>query len=266
LPVPLWHVTQIAFITSLILDFISWLWTVDKDRARLFRLVLIINGAPVVSYGLLTYGMAPLLVDTHGRRLVMIRYVHWLFTTPAMVFLYSKVSSITNAELMFAMAMEFVCIVTGFLASAMHFPFDLINLVISCITFYFVMSALNKMLAIAIRFAEHLAFTRPPRPSTPSSSDSAIRRLLRRQGEPAKRHFLPAGAGRGPHLHDGHMVNTPRTPTPSPPAIARKGRAVPPLHRAAIGPGCNGPDGPGPGSGWAAGVRGVYYSVRWRVG
>ena len=156
-PVPLWHVTQVAFITSLILDFISWLWTVDKDRARLFRLVLIINGAPVVSYSLLTYNLAPLMVDIHGRRLVMIRYVHWLFTTPAMVFLYSKVSCISNSELMFAMVMEFTCIATGFLASTMPFPFDLINLAISCTTFYFVMTALNKMLSIAIRFGHHAA-------------------------------------------------------------------------------------------------------------
>ena len=94
----------------------------------------------------------------------MIRYVHWLFTTPAMVFLYSKVSFISSNELVFAMAMEFICIVTGFMASAMHFPFDIINLIISCVTFYFVISSLNKMLAIAIRFGEPAASTLPPSP------------------------------------------------------------------------------------------------------
>ena len=151
LPVHLWQMMQTAFLTSLILDFISWLWTVDKEKARLFRLVLIINGAPVVSYALLSNGLAPIILDVRGRRFIMIRYIHWLFTTPAMVFLYSKVSAITRSELIFAMVMEFVCIVTGYLASVAPFPFDLINLAVSCITFYYVMSALFKMLSHAIR-------------------------------------------------------------------------------------------------------------------
>ena len=53
-------------MTSLILDFISWLWTVHKDKTRLFYLAFVINGVPVLTYKLLASGLAPILMDAHG--------------------------------------------------------------------------------------------------------------------------------------------------------------------------------------------------------
>ena len=75
LPTQLWKLAQMAFVTALFLDFISWLFTVDKEKARLYFFVLVIQGMPVVSYGLMGYGYAPILVDVHGRRFLVLRYV-----------------------------------------------------------------------------------------------------------------------------------------------------------------------------------------------
>jgi hypothetical protein len=68
LPTHQWTRTQTAFSTSLLLDFISWLWTVHKDKRRLFYLAFVINGIPVLTYTLLSIGAAPILVDMHGTR------------------------------------------------------------------------------------------------------------------------------------------------------------------------------------------------------
>jgi hypothetical protein len=51
-----------------LLDFISWLWTVHKDKRRLFYLAFVINGIPVLTYSLLSSGDAPILMDMHGTR------------------------------------------------------------------------------------------------------------------------------------------------------------------------------------------------------
>ena len=95
-----WKITQTVFATSLIIDFVSWLWTVEEDKGRLFFLAAIVNGIPAISYGLLAGGYVPLLIDQHGRLLVTARYVHWLFTTPAMIFLYSRVSPVPDHEVL----------------------------------------------------------------------------------------------------------------------------------------------------------------------
>ena len=97
-PTQQWALTRTAFASSLILDFISWLWTIEEEKGRLYYVAAIINGIPAISYGLLASGSAPLLMDLHGRRLVLARYIHWFFTTPAMIFLYSRVSSVTDTE------------------------------------------------------------------------------------------------------------------------------------------------------------------------
>ena len=125
-----YQLTQMAFLTCLLLDFISWLWTVDKEKSRLFYLVLVINGLPVVTYGLLAAGYSPIWLDSHGRPLVVMRFLQWLFTTPAMLYLYSIVSSLSSRELFLAMALEYLVIFTGFFASVAPFPFDLVFLAI----------------------------------------------------------------------------------------------------------------------------------------
>ena len=117
LPTDQWRLTQMAFITCLLLDFLSYLFTVDKEKARLFYFVLVINGLPIVSYGLLASGVGPLLVDANGRRFIVLRYIVWLFTTPAMLYLYSIVSYISQRELAIAMTLEYIVVVTGVMAS-----------------------------------------------------------------------------------------------------------------------------------------------------
>jgi hypothetical protein len=117
LPTEYWRLVQMAFMTCLLMDFVSYLFTVDKGKSRLFYFVLVINGLPVVSYGLLASGVSPILVDAHGRRFIAMRYVVWLLTTPAMLYLYSIVSYIPKRELAIAMVLEYVVIVTGVLAS-----------------------------------------------------------------------------------------------------------------------------------------------------
>jgi sensory rhodopsin len=150
LPYRQWEFVQAAFLVCLTLDFISWLWTVDEDKSRLFLFVIVINGLPAISYGLLAAGIGPVVLDVRGKRLMIMRYVHWLFTTPAMLYVYSLVSSLGWKELTMAMCMEFVCIVSGYFASVLPQPFDLVALTISCTCFYFVIAALDKMLTLAI--------------------------------------------------------------------------------------------------------------------
>jgi sensory rhodopsin len=141
---------QMAFSTALFLNFICWLWTVDKDKARLFYLVVVINGIPVLSYGLLASGLAPILIDVNGRRLIVIRYMQWLFTTPAMIYLYSLLSSVRTPEVVWSMANGVVVILTGYLANVLPAPFDLIALAASFLAFYVVMQTLDRTIAIAV--------------------------------------------------------------------------------------------------------------------
>ena len=145
-----WKLTQMAFITALLLDFVSWLFTVDYDRARLYYFVLVIQGLPVVSYGLLAAGAAPILVDVHGRRFIVVRYVVWLFTTPAMLYFYSCVCSISRRELVTAMILEYIVILAGIPACLLPFPYYGPFLLISCVACYYVVMALSKMLTLAI--------------------------------------------------------------------------------------------------------------------
>lgn len=39
-----WHMACIAFGTVMVLDFIAWLWTTEKERRRLFMFPCVING------------------------------------------------------------------------------------------------------------------------------------------------------------------------------------------------------------------------------
>ena len=145
-----WKLTQMAFITALLLDFISWLFTVNYERARLYYFVLVIQGLPVVSYGLLAAGAAPIMMDVHGRRFIVVRYVVWLFTTPAMLYFYSVVSCISRQDLITAMILEYIVILTGIPACLLPFPYYWPWLIISCVACFFVVKALSKMLTLAI--------------------------------------------------------------------------------------------------------------------
>jgi bacteriorhodopsin len=145
-----WALTQMAFATCLFLDFISWLWTVDKDKSRLFYLALVINGLPVITYGMLANGMAPVLIDVHGRRLVVIRYLQWLFTTPSMLYLYSIISSIPTSEVVTSMVLGATVIILGFIGSIIRFPFDLLSISLAIYSFSFVVRFLIKTISLAI--------------------------------------------------------------------------------------------------------------------
>jgi sensory rhodopsin len=151
-PFPFHHcsLVQMAFATSLLLDFICWLWTVDNDKARLFYLAVVINGIPVMSYGLLASGVTPIFIDVNGRRLIVIRYLQWLFTTPAMLYLYSILSSVRTREVLISMANGIIMIVTGYLANILPAPFDLVALAAAFLAFYYVMQTLDKNIALAV--------------------------------------------------------------------------------------------------------------------
>jgi sensory rhodopsin len=141
---------QMAFATALFLNFICWLWTVDKDKGRLFYLAVVINGIPVLSYGLLASGLAPILIDVNGRRLIVVRYMQWLFTTPAMIYLYSLLSSVRTEEVVISMVYGIVVILTGYLANVLPAPFDLVALAASFLAFYLVMQTLDRTIALAV--------------------------------------------------------------------------------------------------------------------
>jgi bacteriorhodopsin len=145
-----WALTQMAFATCLLLDFISWLWTVDRDKSRLFYFALVINGLPVVTYGLLASGVTPILIDSHGRRLIVIRYLQWIFTTPTMLYLYSIISSIPNNDVITSMGLAVSVLIFGLVGSIMPFPFDIIFIGLSFFAFYFVLVSLTKMITVAI--------------------------------------------------------------------------------------------------------------------
>ncbi len=81
IPYSQWSRTQSAFATSLFLDLICWLWTVHKEKARLFHLAMVINGIPVITYTLLSCGAAPVLMDLHGKMTVHCFYAIDLYTT-----------------------------------------------------------------------------------------------------------------------------------------------------------------------------------------
>ena len=145
-----WGLTQMAFATCLLLDFISWLWTVDKDKSRLFYFALVINGLPVLTYGLLSYGSTPILMDNYGRRFVIIRHLQWLFTTPSMLYLYSIISSVPSREVIQYMTMGGSVILFGLLGSVAPQPFGIFFIGMAFFTFYFVLGALNRMISSAI--------------------------------------------------------------------------------------------------------------------
>ena len=144
-----WFV-QMAFSTALFLNFICWLWTVDKDKARLFYLVVVINGIPVLSYGLLASGFSPILIDVHGRRLIILRYIQWLFTTPAMIYLYSLLSSVPTRRVVISMANGAFVIIAGYLSNVLPAPFDVATCAAAFLAFYEVMQTLNQTIALAV--------------------------------------------------------------------------------------------------------------------
>ena len=149
-PIHHWQTTQTAFATCLILDFISWLWTVNRDKSRLFYLAVVINGLPVVTYTLLANGVTPILIDTYGRRLPIIRYLQWLFTTPSMLYLYSIISSVPDSDVVKSMVLGAGVILFGFVGGIAPQPFGIIFISMSFATFYFVLGSLNKMIVTAI--------------------------------------------------------------------------------------------------------------------
>jgi sensory rhodopsin len=144
------YYVQMAFATALFLNFICWLWTVDKDKARLFHLVVVINGIPILSYGLVASGLSPILIDVNGRRLIVIRYMQWLFTTPAMIYLYSLLSCVPTRDVLISMANGALVILIGYLANVLPPPFNLMALVGALVAFFMVMKILDQTISIAM--------------------------------------------------------------------------------------------------------------------
>jgi bacteriorhodopsin len=146
-----WAMTRMAFSTCLLLDFISWLWTVNEDKSRLFYLAVVINGLPVCTYGCLAAGISPIQIDVNGRRILFIRYLQWMFTSPSMLYLYSIISNMAALEVVRAMLLIVLVILLGMAGSLIPGPAGLLLVAASFGCFYFVLRALVAMVGVALR-------------------------------------------------------------------------------------------------------------------
>ena len=85
------------------MDFISWMWTVDGDKSRMFMFVLVFDGCSAILYGLLASGRSPVFFDSLGRLLIVVRYLHRLFTESTTLYAYCLVCSVSWKELLVTM-------------------------------------------------------------------------------------------------------------------------------------------------------------------
>jgi signal transduction histidine kinase len=67
-----------------------------------------------------------------------------------MLYLYSIVSDISTKELITAMLLETLVIITGFTASLVPFPYFIPFLAFSCCAFYVVIATIHRMITLAI--------------------------------------------------------------------------------------------------------------------
>ena len=195
---------QTAFLTALLLDFVCWYWSAEDDKAHLFRLVFVINGAPIITYGLLESGIAPIILDSRGRPLMYLRYLHWFFTSPAIILLYAKIFSASSLDLAVAVIADVLCIICGLFASILSFPFDLISVSVSFLCFSLIMNVMNKMFSSAIRLVFVIEF------HIEGIDDNLFCRSCRRQQRFTRRGYsLPPLHRRRSFLCNQCMVRSP---------------------------------------------------------
>jgi bacteriorhodopsin len=80
----------------------------------------------------------------------VIRYMQWLFTTPAMIYLYSLLSCVPTRDVMISMANGALVILTGYLANILPPPFNIMALVGALLAFFMVMKILDQTISIAV--------------------------------------------------------------------------------------------------------------------
>ncbi|KAK9843250.1 hypothetical protein WJX74_009238 [Apatococcus lobatus] len=90
-------------------------------------------------------------LDNRNQPLLVLRYGHWTVATPMIVYLISRLSDFTWLRTMGVMFIQALVIITGFLALVLPLQYELVMWAASFIAFGYVLMALWKMAASAMR-------------------------------------------------------------------------------------------------------------------
>eukprot|EP00798_Chlamydomonas_sp_ICE-L_P008207 gene8207-1470_t len=151
IPISTYQHSAAAFFTAMSLNLISFIFEETADKRQLALLSAIIKGLSWHCDRLLLTGQSVVTYDAHGLLLLPNRYVQWMFTTPTILFVLSKISALTPLQICAAISADVVMIITGLLATLLPTPFNWFFWLISMGTFCYVMWMLKLMIDSAIK-------------------------------------------------------------------------------------------------------------------
>jgi signal transduction histidine kinase/CheY-like chemotaxis protein len=114
---------MIAFATTMLLNFLSWLFEQRAARKQLCFLAIYISSVAFIYEFLAWQQQAPIFVTAGGRPNSLLRYVMWGHATPVMLYTLSLISDFEPRRLAWAIAVDIFMIVTaipGELVPAWH--------------------------------------------------------------------------------------------------------------------------------------------------
>lgn len=88
----------IAFGSAFALNLLNLAFERDQIKVQLSLLAAYINLLACLSYYLAWQSMAPTVMDAYGRGFNLNRWVMWIHTTPAMIYLVSIISDFTRNQ------------------------------------------------------------------------------------------------------------------------------------------------------------------------
>lgn len=143
-----------SFSVAILMDVFSNTQSESAAKARMARLLFIVNGLAFTTYLLLRFNIAPVHFDFGGRPLMSARYLQWSCSTPTLILIISRMS-LQPSNPISTIIFQIAVILAGFFASFLHPPFNLVFLVISFVCLLVVFYDMYFMFEEGIQGAMH---------------------------------------------------------------------------------------------------------------
>ncbi len=141
---------MVAFATTMLLNFLSWIFELRPARKQLSTLAIYISFVAFLYEFLAWHQMAPIFITAAGRPNSLMRYVMWGHATPAMLYALSLISDFSPRRVTVAIGVDVFMIATAVPGELIpHWSRWIFNIA-SCVVFPYVAHELWCMYGDAI--------------------------------------------------------------------------------------------------------------------
>lgn len=138
----------VAFAVALLVSTTSYVWSPQGTKKQVALVVCFINGVACSTYLGLAAGLTCLVESQTGELVEPVRYLQWMFTTPAFILLLTclvKPETEAAGPVRHAIIADQIMIITGFFERYYRPPFREVLLLISCAAFAKEMINVNRL-------------------------------------------------------------------------------------------------------------------------